>query len=588
MLNINPISGQRKKTDFRGLNTQFIIYFLLFSYIPLFFFSIVGYYLNKDIIRKVYENSLLETNKSVAGRVEDFISSKKEIIRNLYDTDLGQDSILEPEHFGLSLSQLKEFDLIFFVHNNKSYLVKGISSGLENEIRDLDILNNSVVFLESKELFILRMNPGDDLVVYTGFGPSQIQKILKSFNKDSDHTITLKRSGMIISAGAVESIKAAEQKDSFLKKPKDSFDEIFYDPPYIHQESIIGDDWTVRSTKFASGFYKELRKFLIEILIANILIGILMLASALFLARRITTPIRSLVSAVHKISKGDLKRPIHIESRDEIKILADEFELMRQKLLESYTNLEMKIEERTKALKEAQFQISHQEKMASLGLMAAGIAHEIGNPLTGISSMAQILRRKSTDPKFIEYLETILKNTERISKIVRELVDIAKPSSYEAGIVNLNEIIRNAAEFVKYDRRSKNVNLELELDPQLPELHLVADQLLQVFINVLINAVDALTEQNDKIIIRSFRNGNDIKIQFEDNGIGIPDEHLKRIFEPFFTTKEVGKGTGLGLSVSYGIIKNFNGSIGVKSTPGKGSIFTISLPVNTRGFDDEG
>ncbi|MGD9900216.1 MAG: ATP-binding protein, partial [Calditrichaceae bacterium] len=457
------------------------------------------------------------------------------------------------------------------MHNNESYLVKGISSGYANEIRNLDYLNESAVFLESRELFIIRISPGKDQVVYAGFGSSQMQKILKSFNNESDHTIILRKSGLIISAGSVDKITEAEQKESVSKKPKDSFDEIFYDPPYIQQESRIGNDWTVRSTKFASGFYKELRKFLIEIIVANILIGILMLASALFLARRVTTPIRSLVSAVHKISKGDLKRPIRIESKDEIKILADEFELMRQKLLESYTNLEIKIEERTKALKEAQFQISHQEKMASLGLMAAGIAHEIGNPLTGISSMAQIIKRKSTDPKLIEYLDTILKNTERISKIVRELVDIAKPSSYEAGIVNLNDIIHNAAEFVKYDRRSKNVNLELELDPELPELHLVADQLLQVFINVLINAVDALTEQNDKIIIRSFLNGNDVKVQFEDNGVGIPDEHLKKIFEPFFTTKEVGKGTGLGLSVSYGIIKNFNGRIDVKSTPGKGS-----------------
>ncbi|MEJ2545891.1 MAG: ATP-binding protein [Calditrichaceae bacterium] len=340
----------------------------------------------------------------------------------------------------------------------------------------------------------------------------------------------------------------------------------------------ITEDLLLYCSKSRIGIDDDLISFLTEILIVNFIIGLLMLLSAIFFSKRIITPIDSLVLAVKKIGKGDLNEPINVKSQDEIKALADEFEKMRLKLRESYVDLENKIEERTKALREAQFQISHQEKMASLGLLAAGVAHEIGNPLTSISSMAQIIKRKVKDQNFIEYLNTILKNIERIRKIVRELVDFARPSSYEAADSNINEIISNAVGIVKYDRRMKSINIELELDNNIPTIFLVGDQLLQVFINILINAVDALTEDSNRIIIRSRKHKSNIIIEIEDEGVGIKPENISKIFEPFYTTKKVGKGTGLGLSVTYGIVKNLNGNIDVQSEPGKGTIFIITLP----------
>ena len=331
------------------------------------------------------------------------------------------------------------------------------------------------------------------------------------------------------------------------------------------------------------GMYGELRSFLFDIIVANAFIGIIIIVLAILLSRKITDPIHALINAVQKIGKGDLSQPIRIESKHEIKTLANEFEFMRRKLQESYTDLEAKIEERSKALREAQFQISHQEKMASMGLLAAGIAHEIGNPLTSISSMAQIIRRKVKDEQIAEYLNTILMNINRISKIVRELVDFARPSSYETSYVNVNRLIENAVNIVKYDRRAKRIELQLKLSSELPELFIVADQLLQVFINILINAVDALTEKNPLIEIRTYLKNEHIYIEFQDYGIGIPKENISKIFEPFFTTKKVGKGTGLGLSVSYGIITNMNGAIEVHSEVGKGSTFIIKLPVESNG-----
>ncbi len=252
---------------------------------------------------------------------------------------------------------------------------------------------------------------------------------------------------------------------------------------------------------------------------------------------------------------------------------------MRHQLQESYHGLEEKIEKRTLELHEAQAQITQQEKMASLGLMAAGIAHEIGNPLTSISSMAQVIKRRIDDEKIVEFVNNILSNIDRISVIVRELVDFSRPSSLDESMISSNELINSAVGIVKYDRRSKQIHFNLELDRNVPQTFLVGDQLLQVLINILINAVDASENYYNDINVSSKLVSNTIKIKIEDKGCGIETEKLNRIFEPFYTTKEVGKGTGLGLTVSYGIIKKFGGEITVKSEIEKGSIFEIILPV---------
>jgi signal transduction histidine kinase len=237
------------------------------------------------------------------------------------------------------------------------------------------------------------------------------------------------------------------------------------------------------------------------------------------------------------------------------------------------------VNKRTRDLQEAQFQVVHQEKMASIGLLAAGIAHEIGNPLTSISSMVQLMKRKIDDPKLISYLTTIHQNIERISKIVRELVDFSRPSRSELVLTNVTKTIEAAVGIIKYDKRARDIDFFLKLDEDIPEILIVEDQLMQVFVNILVNAVDAIKEEPKRIEVRTNFNDEFIFIEFKDSGVGISKSMQKRIFEPFFTTKEVGKGTGLGLSVSYGIVQNFGGTITVESTPGVSTIFTIILPI---------
>ncbi len=235
--------------------------------------------------------------------------------------------------------------------------------------------------------------------------------------------------------------------------------------------------------------------------------------------------------------------------------------------------------------KELQSQLVHQEKMVGVGMLAAGIAHEIGNPLTSLSSLVQIMRRRASDNSIYEKLDLMSEHIEKISKIVRELVDFSRPPSYQWKYSQVNDTVRAAVGLMKYDRRGKNVKLFMDLDARLPMIKIIEDQLLQVFLNIILNAFDAM-EKGGELHIKSCQDNEQIKITLEDTGEGIPESNLDKIFDPFFTTKEVGKGTGLGLSVSYGVVKNLGGEISVRSELQKGTLFTVSLPVVNERIED--
>lgn len=228
-------------------------------------------------------------------------------------------------------------------------------------------------------------------------------------------------------------------------------------------------------------------------------------------------------------------------------------------------------------VRKLQQQVDQSEKLAVIGQLAAGVAHEIGNPLASISSIVQILQRKSTDHFISDQLINVKDNINRISKIVRELVDLSRPPSHDSLITQINEVVRTAVGIVKYDKRVKKVEFKTNLNPDLPMIEVVPDQLIQVFINILINSLDAIKGEGTIKVNTSYDDDN-IYVSILDNGIGIDEAIIKKIFDPFVTTKQVGEGTGLGLSVSYGIIKKFNGEINVNSVLGEGSEFKIQIP----------
>jgi len=230
-------------------------------------------------------------------------------------------------------------------------------------------------------------------------------------------------------------------------------------------------------------------------------------------------------------------------------------------------------------LKIREEQIQQSERLATVGHMAAGVAHEVGNPLTAISSLVQVCQRKTDDPFIQDQLKKVRDHIQRITKIVRDLVDFSRPSSLKTEMMNVNEIIKSAVGLLKHDARCRSVTFNMDLSSQIPRNEGVPDHIHQVVVNILLNAVDAMKGmKNAKIDITTWQEENFTKIAIEDIGEGIPDRELNRIFEPFFTTKEVGSGTGLGLSVSHGIITKMGGTIEVESEEGEGTTFILSLP----------
>ena len=234
-------------------------------------------------------------------------------------------------------------------------------------------------------------------------------------------------------------------------------------------------------------------------------------------------------------------------------------------------------------------QLQHSERLAAVGHMAAGIAHEVGNPLTSISSLVQLMQRRTSDVFLSENLSKIREHIYRITKIVRDLVDFSRPTLINRSSTDVNELVTSAVGLLKHDSRTRNIDFVIDTQPGLPSTMGVPDQLHQVLVNLLLNAVDAVTECDDKHIAIVTESIDDfVQIRVVDNGCGIPTDIKNRIFEPFFTTKEVGKGTGLGLSVSHGIIKRMGGDISVDSVVDKGTTFTIRLPVKEKTLQHVG
>lgn len=228
-------------------------------------------------------------------------------------------------------------------------------------------------------------------------------------------------------------------------------------------------------------------------------------------------------------------------------------------------------------IKKMEEQIIHSEKLAAIGRLAAGIAHEIGNPLTSIFSFVQILRDMEDGDEFKrESLETISFHINRISGILKRLSGFTKMPGGESKLCSVNDIIDNALSLIQYDKKATNITIVKQLAPDLPHIVTDANQLSQVFVNLILNAVDAMPDVGT-LTVRSFVRDGSVVLLFRDTGIGIRKEDISKIFDPFYTTKE--KGTGLGLAVSYNIIKKMNGSLKVESEAGEGTTFTITLPL---------
>ena len=259
-----------------------------------------------------------------------------------------------------------------------------------------------------------------------------------------------------------------------------------------------------------------------------------------------------------------------------LKHVGEHLERLNLALQDQQALLEARISARTRELQEAQAKVLHQEKMAAFGLLAAGIAHEVGNPLTSISAIVQMLQRRDSDAYIQEKLGLVSDQLLRIRGILRELVNFSRPANLERTRVALPEIIHEALNIAKYYQRIKGRVLEPNIAEDLPTLHGIRDQLVQVFLNLILNAIDA-TDKGGRIELTAQTAAGWVEVCIRDNGRGIDPVDAAKIFQPYFTTKK--SGTGLGLFVTQQLVVDHGGVICFHSTSESGTEFRVRLPL---------
>jgi len=395
--------------------------------------------------------------------------------------------------------------------------------------------------------------------------------------------------------------------------------------PLWHQGKIVGGIQMEAPILDLMMNLLESRKIILITIISDAFV--LIVFGSFLLSRVLVNPMKDLVRLTKRISDGDFSQAIEVTSTNEIGQLMESFNRMMERLKEnqeSLGNYLESLESTNKQLKEAQEELIRTEKLASIGRFAAGVAHEVGNPLGAILGYTGILRKEGIDREEAEdYMTRIEKEIERINEIVRELLNFARPSKFEIREVEINKILESTLSLLSYQKNFKDIETRINLQSDLPLIKGDESQLSQVFINIILNAVDAMPNggileiqtkkhvaeylhadrservypprrrsdpvESDYSHLRKrlpfstaptkFSGGEGlVKIRITDSGSGIKKEDLENIFDPFFTTKAPDKGTGLGLSISLKIVESLGGEIRVESEVGKGTAFEVYFP----------
>jgi two-component system NtrC family sensor kinase len=313
----------------------------------------------------------------------------------------------------------------------------------------------------------------------------------------------------------------------------------------------------------------------------------------------VVIPINELIAGTKAISELELSSPVEIRHRSlEMDALVESFNTMKGRLraaseeVNQFTQqLETKVIQRTEQLKVAQQKLMQNDRLASLGQLAASVAHEINNPVAGILNLSMLMQRilkddgipKGRESEFRKYLTQVISETGRVGRIVSDLLSFSRRSKPQREPADLNALVQRTLSLVEHRLRLSNLTMDVKLEPDLPLVLCDASQLQQVILNLVLNAAEATAHREDGRIGLSTHfepSAGVIQMTVEDNGEGIRPENLARIFDPFFTTKPDGKGVGLGLAVLYGIVQAHDGDVEVTSAPGQGSRFVVTLPLD--------
>ena len=318
------------------------------------------------------------------------------------------------------------------------------------------------------------------------------------------------------------------------------------------------------------------------------------LLSWFFVWEVVGRPVKALERGTERLAAGDLGYQIDVRSKDEIGELAHSFNAMSNQLKAEHTEneawtrtLEQRVEQKTRELKRAHEHALHTEKMASIGKMAAVLAHEINNPLSGILTYAKLLRKwvdsgdggKNRLKDIDDSLDLIASESRRCGDLVKNLLTFSRTTPINLQSTNLNQVIDRSLRLVQHQFDLAGVHVELELDSDLPPTVCDGAQIEQVLLALMMNALDAMPQGGNLWVTTKLdREESVVRVIVRDDGCGIPAEILLHMFEPFLTTKETGRGVGLGLAISRSILERHNGNIEVQSEVGRGTTFTVTLP----------
>lgn len=326
----------------------------------------------------------------------------------------------------------------------------------------------------------------------------------------------------------------------------------------------------------------------------------------LFTRRFVGTPIRELIKATKTLSEMDLDQHIEITERSqELDELVDSFNRMRERLKlavnelnEMQQTLESKVDERTRQLQSAQRKLVQSDRLASLGQLAASVAHEINNPVSGVLNLSMLLERlmasgnfpPGREAEFRKYLSLISTETARVGRIVSDLLAFSRRSKPQRAPADLNKLIRTTLNLAQHKLKLLSTEIVVDLQETLPQFECDSSQMQQVVLNLVLNGAQAMQPKGGGTLTLRTRlvdQNTNVELSVQDTGEGIAPENLSKIFDPFFTTKADGKGVGLGLAVLYGIVKAHDGEVEVTSQRNVGTTFTVTVPLKSRKTDSD-
>lgn len=333
--------------------------------------------------------------------------------------------------------------------------------------------------------------------------------------------------------------------------------------------SIASKNWGIAKIGFnANPIREEVEDIFFFLFGLTILLSIVTLTVLYFLINRITFSLHSLVQQIDKVDFNNIETLKLKRSKDEIGFLIHTFDELLKRLQKSREQLSF-----------AQKQVYQSEKLASIGRLASGVAHEINNPLNGIKNCIYAIQKEPDNKEqTYEYLELANEGIFYIENVIKKLLGFARQQPQISNALNINDLAINVYKLLEYKLKQKNAKVEFNLYEDITTVKADQQLIQEVIMNLLINAYDAIAMNGNILISSGVNSDRYIFLSIQDNGTGISEKDLNKIFDPFYTTKDPGEGTGLGLWVSMEIIENHNGSITVKSIPNKETIFTILLP----------